>query len=227
MNVDTIKSREGGPPTLSKGVVVSAAATFSTDVTIAGVLTYEDVTNVDSIGIITARSGIKFGAAGIGGTIRANGDTTLAGVVTATKFVGDGSGLTGLGNTDFINATQLNVIGVTTSTKLQVNESGAFNDADEYLLVKNTGAACNISVVGGTSNHSSVNLGDTDDFNIQKIRSGHSDNSLAFFTDNASRLHLDNSGRIGINTTTFDDAREALRIPVSYTHLTLPTIYSV
>ena len=89
INVDTIKSREGGPPTLSKGVVVSAAATFSTDVTIAGVLTYEDVTNVDSIGIITARSGIKFGAAGIGGTIRANGDTTLAGVVTATSFSGN------------------------------------------------------------------------------------------------------------------------------------------
>jgi len=134
INVDTIKSREGGPPTLSKGVVVSAAATFSTDVTIAGVLTYEDVTNVDSIGIITARSGIKFGAAGIGGTIRANGDTTLAGVVTATSFSGaatgltgvpggqitgalaavDGSALTGMANTANVNTAGLNVVGVAT-----------------------------------------------------------------------------------------------------------------
>jgi len=115
INVNTIKSRLGGPPTLPSGVVVSAAATFSSDVSIGGTLTYEDVTNVDVVGLITARSGIKFGAAGIGGTIRANGDTTLAGVVTATSFVGDGSNLTGLANTDFVNATQLRVIGVTTA----------------------------------------------------------------------------------------------------------------
>ena len=127
LNVDTIKSRLGGPPTLSKGVVVSAAATFSGEVSIGGTLTYEDVTNVDVVGLVTARSGIQFGVAGVGGTIRANGDTTLVGVVTATgfkasgivtaaSFQGDGSALTGLANTDFINATQLNVIGVTTSS---------------------------------------------------------------------------------------------------------------
>ncbi len=243
INVDTIKSRLGGPPTLSNGVVVSAAATFNTDVSIGGTLTYEDVTNIDSVGLITARNGIKLGAAGIGGTIAANGNTTLAGVVTATSFVGDVTGdLTGAVN----NAAKTNItsvgtltvllvngetkfgaagvggtirangdttlVGVLTATKMVVNENSAFNDADEYLLVKNTGAACNISVVGGTGNHSSVNLGDTDDFNIQKIRSGHSDNSLAFFTNNTSRLHLDNAGRIGINTTTFGDAREALRV---------------
>ena len=102
INVDTIESRVGGPPTLSKGVLVSAAATFSGDLTrfegavsIGGTLTYEDVTNVDVIGIVTARGGIKFGAAGIGGTIAANGNTTLAGVVTASSFVGGVTGSTG------------------------------------------------------------------------------------------------------------------------------------
>ena len=63
--------------------------TVTGNATIGGVLTYEDVTNVDSVGIVTARGGIKLGAAGIGGTFNANGDTTLAGVVTATSFVGD------------------------------------------------------------------------------------------------------------------------------------------
>jgi len=79
-----------GTPDITIRNVTGVAATFT------GVLTYEDVTNVDSVGIITARSGIKFGAAGIGGTIAANGNTTLAGVVTASQFVGGGSGLTGL-----------------------------------------------------------------------------------------------------------------------------------
>tara|TARA_Y100001963_G_scaffold137200_1_gene200645 strand:+ start:62 stop:1195 length:1134 start_codon:yes stop_codon:yes gene_type:complete len=142
INVDTIRSREGGPPTLSKGVVVSAAATFSSDVSIGGTLTYEDVTNVDAVGLITARSGIELGAAGIGGTIRANGDTTLAGVVTATSFVGnltgnptgsaagltaipggqitgalaavDGSALTGMANTANVSTSGLYVVGVAT-----------------------------------------------------------------------------------------------------------------
>ena len=63
--------------------------TASGNVSITGTLTYEDVTNVDSVGLITARNGIQFGTAGVGGTIRANGDTTLAGVVTATSFVGE------------------------------------------------------------------------------------------------------------------------------------------
>ena len=103
INVDTIKSREGGPPTLSKGVLVSAAATFSGDLTrfdgavsIGGTLTYEDVTNVDAVGLITARRGIKFGAAGVGGTVTSVGNATFAGIVTATSFAGDGSSLTGI-----------------------------------------------------------------------------------------------------------------------------------
>jgi len=37
---------------------VSGAATFTGNVTIGGTLTYEDVTNIDSVGIITARDGI-------------------------------------------------------------------------------------------------------------------------------------------------------------------------
>jgi hypothetical protein len=40
------------------GNIVGTAATFSGNVDIAGALTYEDVTNVDSIGIITARNGL-------------------------------------------------------------------------------------------------------------------------------------------------------------------------
>ena len=99
INVDTIESRVGGPPTLSKGVLVSAAATFSGDLTrfdgavsIGGTLTYEDVTNVDAIGIVTARGGMQFGAAGVGGTVTSVGNATFAGIVTASSFVGNLTG---------------------------------------------------------------------------------------------------------------------------------------
>ena len=69
----------------SRNIVAGVAATFTGNVTIGGTLTYEDVTNVDSVGIVTAQGGIR-----------------LAGVVTAisgcsaVKYYGDGSNLTGL-----------------------------------------------------------------------------------------------------------------------------------
>lgn len=81
--------------------VTGVAATFT------GVVSYEDVNNVDSVGVITARSGIEFGAAGVGGTITAAGQAEFAGIVTAlgvnvsgivtaASFQGSGADLTNL-----------------------------------------------------------------------------------------------------------------------------------
>ena len=57
------------------------------DVGIGGTLTYEDVANVDSIGVITARSGINVSSGNV---------TVSSGSVSATSFTGDGSNLTGV-----------------------------------------------------------------------------------------------------------------------------------
>ena len=58
----------------------------ATNISVGGTLTYEDVTNVDSLGIITARGGIRIGT---GGTVGPVG----SGIVT---YFGDGSNLTGV-----------------------------------------------------------------------------------------------------------------------------------
>ena len=42
----------------TSGIVVTGVSTFSGNVSVGGTLTYEDVTNIDSVGLITARSGI-------------------------------------------------------------------------------------------------------------------------------------------------------------------------
>jgi hypothetical protein len=78
------------------GINVGGAATISGNLTVGGVLTYDDVTNVDSLGIVTARGGVEFGASGVGGTVTATGNATFAGVVTATSYVGSGASLTGI-----------------------------------------------------------------------------------------------------------------------------------
>jgi hypothetical protein len=81
----------------TKAQAVAGGVNVTGNLGVSGVLTYEDVTNVDSIGIVTARSGIKIGpTAGVAGTFFADGSYVTAGIVTAGSFRGDGSQLTGI-----------------------------------------------------------------------------------------------------------------------------------
>lgn len=47
-----------GTPNITVGSVIASTGTFSGNVSIGGTLTYEDVKNIDSVGIVTAREGI-------------------------------------------------------------------------------------------------------------------------------------------------------------------------
>ena len=79
------------------GNVIATKGTYSGNVTIGGTLTYEDVTNVDSIGIVTARNGIEVGARpGVAASVSVDGNAIFSGIVTATSYRGDGSNLTGI-----------------------------------------------------------------------------------------------------------------------------------
>jgi len=76
------------------GIVTAVGdASFSGNVSVGGTLTYEDVTNIDAVGLVTARNGIVVGS---GITLSKDGDVFFTGIAT-----GNGSGLTAL------NATQL------------------------------------------------------------------------------------------------------------------------
>ena len=99
----TATNAEGltGTPDITINNITGVAATFT------GVVSYEDVNNVDSVGVVTARAGIEFGAAGVGGTITAAGQAEFAGIVTAlgvnvsgivtaASFHGSGADLTNL-----------------------------------------------------------------------------------------------------------------------------------
>ena len=97
--VDNIKGRTGGAigapsgvnasgivtATTFSGNITGVAATFSGNVSIGGTLTYEDVANIDSVGVITARLGIRVGA---GQSIGSDG--------AAVVYYGDGSNLDGV-----------------------------------------------------------------------------------------------------------------------------------
>ena len=81
------------------GSINAASATITGNLGVGGVLTYEDVTNVDSVGLITARSGINVsgGEVKVGTAVTvSSGGVITSGIVTATSFSGSGANLTGI-----------------------------------------------------------------------------------------------------------------------------------
>jgi len=158
-------------------------------VNIPGVLTYEDVTNVDSIGIVTARGGIRIGT---GGTVGPVG----SGIVT---YYGDGSQLTGAGPT-FTNGADNRVITATSASAI-TGESNLIFTGTRLGLNKTSPAPLNgdgtgmIHVAGGnpelvlerttsgTESKASIRVTDGEDFKIAvKDGSGSTIDALAIDT---------------------------------------------
>ena len=97
---------------------------FPGSIGIAGTLTYEDVTNVDSVGIITARTGVIVGS---GVTLNATG-VIATGVVTATSFSGSGANLTGISaGTSLSGSTNNQVTTVTGANAIQGESNLTFD----------------------------------------------------------------------------------------------------
>tara|TARA_B100000925_G_scaffold14420_1_gene10032 strand:+ start:4716 stop:5360 length:645 start_codon:yes stop_codon:yes gene_type:complete len=60
-----LKIGKTGTPNIVVGSVQGTTGTFSGNVSVGGTLTYDDVTNVDSVGVVTARTGIVVSAGGL------------------------------------------------------------------------------------------------------------------------------------------------------------------
>tara|TARA_B000000557_G_C20578242_1_gene360191 strand:+ start:19 stop:621 length:603 start_codon:yes stop_codon:yes gene_type:complete len=132
------------------GNVIATKGTFSGDVGIGGTLTYEDVTNVDSLGIITARNGIKIGTGvGVAASISVDGNAEFSGIVTATTFKGNITGTTGT------------FTGAVTDSKGDIRSIPANSQSGAYVAVAaDAGKAIYISTGGVTINDSVFSAGD-------------------------------------------------------------------
>ena len=82
-------SNTTGALIVSGGVGIAKSLHVGGNISVGGTLTYEDVTNIDSVGIVTAGGGLyvgRAGATGIGITATTKGHIIAAGVVTATQY---------------------------------------------------------------------------------------------------------------------------------------------
>ena len=148
-------------------------STFDGSVSVGGTLTYEDVTNVDSIGIITARSGIN-----ISDTTQSSSTTTgalkVAGGVGVVKNLQVGGSITGIGTLAASNAT--------------------FNASAGYSVIANgsstgIGLGSNGIIVFGNQNIAAYGPGVFDATQYQ------------FKTSGNERLRITSTGKVNIGDT--------------------------
>ena len=132
------------------GNVIATKGTYSGNVTIGGTLTYEDVTNIDSVGLITARNGIEVGASpGVAASISVDGNMIVSGISTSTTFKGNITGTTGT------------FTGAVTDSKGDIRSIPANSQSGAYVAVAaDAGKAIYISTGGVTINDSVFSAGD-------------------------------------------------------------------
>ena len=169
-NIDSHNIHSSGIITATKfdgpfdSINVSGAATFTGSVTIGGTLTYEDVKNVDSIGVITARTGVIVGDfLDVGSNIKLGN----AGVATATLFSGASQiGIQSAGTQIGAGITQLNFIGAgntfaVSGTTVDISIAGGGGGSGAFTT-SITGIQTTSQIVGiGTTS--------TDDTDLQGI----------------------------------------------------------
>ena len=178
---------------------VTGVTTFSGDtnfggnVSIAGTLTYEDVTNVDSVGILTARSGLKVLAGG----------ANIVGVVTATTFKGDGDfvDIDVDGHTDLDNVSVAGVSTFASTVNAATINATLFNGASQ-VGIQSGGVQIGAGITQlnfiGTGNTFAVN-GTTVDVSIQGGGAG------AGGTWSTYTAGIATTKSVGVNTNNLDD----------------------
>ena len=205
------------------GNVLATKGTYTGNLTVGGVLTYEDVTNVDSVGLVTARSGIEIGARpGVAASISVDGNAIFSGITTIGGNVKVGTGVTlspdgDVFTTGITTITANNVIGLNvennsgsgaqTTIRSKSTETNASNfvrsesSDNKYigLLKYGTGhSAYGALAAGGGAVYanSSVPVTIMSDGSYINFASG----------GNTERARIDSSGRLLLGTTTEGNA---------------------
>ena len=177
INVTTIRNRTGGPPALDKGVVVTGCTTsttgyFSGNVTIGGTLTHEDVTNIDSVGVVTARGGFLAGnpAVSVGATITGAGAASFSGITTVSDNLFVGTGVSVYASTGIVSATAFYGDGAALSgvvSGIEVESGGtsvgtsltAINFASGATITQGSSGITTVTIAAGITTYANVASG--------------------------------------------------------------------
>ena len=205
------------------GSVIKDSVSLSGNVSVGGTLTYQDVTNVDALGIGTFRTGIKVlaGQVDVGSNIKIGN----AGVITATSFVGNIGGtptfsgditipdkIVHAGDTNTaIRFPSADTVTIETggAQRFRVDSNGTTHTTQVNsvigAIIKNTAHDSQLQILATYANKNSVIFfGDAADDDVGKIDYDHNDNSLAFVVNTSEALRITSAGNIGVNVSSPD-----------------------
>ena len=132
IRVNQIQNRSGLTTTTltDTGVTIAGILTVSENLNVGGVLTYEDVTNIDSVGVITARNGIRVGATGANTLITGNGTGIGIGITTPTEELHIRAATPVIRLEDGDNARQSQIVGSDGNLRLDADNNNAIADTN-------------------------------------------------------------------------------------------------
>ena len=185
------------------GLTVINDGSFGGNLTVGGVLTYEDVTNVDSVGLITARNGIVVGS---GITLSKDGDIFATGITTVSGNVKVGTGITlspdgdvfftGIATGNGSGLTALNASNIASGTVPTARLGSGTASSSTFLRGDSTFQTVNTDLVSDTSPQLGGNL-DTNDKNIVFADSDSgsgTDNRAVFGASSDLQIYHDGGG---------------------------------
>ena len=188
------------------GDITATNGTFSGDVTVGGTLTYDDVTNIDSIGVVTARNSLHVTGGNIGiGTDNPQVDLHLHDSTnTRIQFTDDSVGVAagdgvimGLNGDDdfFINnrESSKNLLLFTENTeRLRIASDGT--------VIVGTDTTVNpiLRILGTSAHNSFIQFADGDSTNVGQLQYSHSLNALIVAVNGGEKLRISSTGQIGM-----------------------------
>ena len=176
----------------TSGIVVTGIATVTGNMNVGGVLTYDDVTNVDSLGIITARSHVS-----IADSILHTGDTD-----TSIRFPSANTFTVETGGTEAfrVDSDQRLLIGGTTNEYTAANLQVANTSSSTLFLYNSDTSATGEAVLAlGPSNKitgSQLKCIATEDFSVSANRTADLAIETRLDGDLAERLRITSEGHI-------------------------------
>ena len=178
------------------GSVIKDSVSLSGNVSVGGTLTYQDVTNVDALGIGTFRTGIKVlaGQVDVGSNIKLGN----AGVITATSFVGSGANLTGITQTTINNNADNRIITGSGSANTLNGEANLVFDGNKLGVNRSGTLQYGISFAASALDNNRIGWFDGGGNKRAAIGVDDSDDSLNLYTGTSttSRLRINSDGTI-------------------------------
>ena len=224
---------------------VTGDANVSGNLSVGGTVTYQDVTSIDSVGIITAQTGIHLGIGATAGKFDAS-----TGISTFSSAVGIADSIFHVGDTDTslrfpaadtitagtagierLRITSDGRIGMHDSTpndyELDINKRSTATDANMRLYNNATGSSNDTILrlhIAGTSANNYIYFGDGDDSNAGQIVYTHNVDAMRFWINTEERLRIDSVGKVGIGTEGPETNLTIAKNATNQTVATIPTV---